>query len=120
MKKTITYKLQGNGSDSWRIDYLKESGEIDSSEMVYEKPIELLPIWNQLRELLFISTAFQRALQNPQIVNNVTYGALQTIISTEGNELYLKAMLSNIMTFTIEEKAELNKILSDNNFTIQL
>lgn len=43
MEKQITYKLQGDGRDSWRIDEI-ENGEAVSSYMVYEdpnKPIEL-------------------------------------------------------------------------------
>lgn len=112
MAKIVTYKKQGDGSDSWLVE---ENGE---KIMVYD--ISETFDWKNLRKSLFISTPFQRALQNPQLVNNVAYGALQTILSTEGNDLYLKAMLSNLMTFTIEEKAELNKILADNNFTISL
>ena len=37
MEKIITYKEQGDGRDSWRIDEV-ENGEIITSYMVYEDP----------------------------------------------------------------------------------
>jgi hypothetical protein len=37
MEKQITYKLQGDGKDSWRIDEI-ENNEIVSSYMVYDDP----------------------------------------------------------------------------------
>jgi hypothetical protein len=76
--------------------------------------------WNGLRAGLITSKAFVRAIQNPNIVNQVAYGALQSVLSTDGSEDNLKSMLEYTMTYTIEEKAELNKLLSDNYFTIQL
>lgn len=37
MENIITYKQQGDGRDSWRIDEI-ENGEIITSYMVYEDP----------------------------------------------------------------------------------
>ena len=37
MEKIITYKKQGDGRDSWRIDEI-ENGEMINSYMVYEDP----------------------------------------------------------------------------------
>lgn len=76
--------------------------------------------WVGLQSGLIMSKAFIRAIQNPSIVNQVAHGALQSVLSTEGSEADLKAMLQYTMTYSEDEKAEINKLLSDNYFTIQL
>lgn len=38
MRKTYTYKLQGDGTDSWTVTELNEFDEIVSVYMVYEDP----------------------------------------------------------------------------------
>ena len=76
--------------------------------------------WDGIRTGLITSKAFIRAIQNPNVVNQVAYGALQSVLSTEGSEANLKAMLEYTMAYSEDEKAEINKLLSDNYFTIQL
>ncbi len=115
MEKVYTYKKQGDGRDSWTCEEI-ENGQVINKYMVFELPIN----WGELRAGLITSKAFVRAIQNPEIINGVVYGALQTVLSTEGGEDHLKAMLLHTMEYTVEEKAEINKILSDNYFSIQL
>ena len=40
MRKTYTYKLQGDGSDSWRVTEYDENNEVISVYMVYEDPTQ--------------------------------------------------------------------------------
>jgi hypothetical protein len=40
MRKTYTYKLQGDGSDSWTVTEINEFDEIVSVYMVYENPTQ--------------------------------------------------------------------------------
>lgn len=40
MRKTYTYKLQGDGSDSWTVTEFNEFDEISSVYMVYEDPTQ--------------------------------------------------------------------------------
>ena len=40
MRKTYTYKLQGDGSDSWTVTEFNEFEEITSVYMVYEDPTQ--------------------------------------------------------------------------------
>jgi hypothetical protein len=75
--------------------------------------------WAKLRLALMTSQAFN-ILSNPNLVNLVVYGALQTILSTESNEQHLLQMLQLTMSFTDIEKAEINSILEDNYFTVRL
>ena len=84
----------------------------------HEKDKELN--WASLRLGLIGSSAFIRILSNPSQVNMVAYGALQTILSTEGGEAHLLQMLQLTMSYTDSEKSELNKILEDNYFTVRL
>lgn len=115
MHKEIKYKKQGNGSDSWTVKEYK-GDELVNSYITFEKPLN----WEGLRSGLIISKAFIRVIQNPSVVNQVAYGALQSVLSTEGSEANLKAMLQYTMAYTEDEKSEINKLLSDNYFTIQL
>ena len=115
MEKKYTYLKQGDGSDAWICEEI-ENGELFNRYMVYELPLN----WYNLRARLITSKAFIRAIQNPSLVNQVAYGALQSVLSTEGSESNLKNMLEYTMTYTAEEKVEINKLLSDNYFTIQL
>lgn len=86
--------------------------------ITHEDSIEMN--WAGLRLSLMQSTAFNRILQNPEIVNHVSYGALQTILSTESNEQHLLQMLQLTMSYTDAEKSEINTIFESNNFTIRL
>lgn len=115
MEKKYTYKKQGDGRDSWRCDEI-ENGVVVNSYMVYELPLN----WAGLRLALMTSQAFVRILSNPSAVNMVAYGALQTILSTESNEQHLLQMLQLTMSFTDQEKLEINAIFESNNFTIRL
>lgn len=115
MEKTYTYKKQGNGTDSWVCTEM-DGGEIIDVYMVYEKPL----IWPDLRSALFTCAAFKRLILHPELANNIAYGALQTILSTEGKEGDLLQMLQLTMTYTDSEKEEINQILETNNFTIRL
>jgi hypothetical protein len=40
MRKTYTYKLQGDGSDSWTVTEYDENDEVISVYMVYEDPTQ--------------------------------------------------------------------------------
>lgn len=115
MEKQYTHKVQGNGSDSWRCEEL-EGNILVNCYMVYELPKD----WAKLRLALMTSQAFIRILSNPNVVNMVAYGALQTILSTESNEQHLLQMLQLTMNFTDQEKLEINTILENNYFTIRL
>lgn len=115
MRKEITYKKQGNGLDSWTVKEY-QGDELVNSYITFVKPLD----WSGLCSGLIASKAFVRAIQNPSVVNQVAYGALQSVLSTEGSEADLKAMLQYTMTYSEDEKAEINKLLSDNYFTIQL
>lgn len=115
MEKKYTYKLQGDGRDSWTCEVI-DNGKVIDKYMVFELPLG----WDGLRSGLITLKAFVRAIQNPSVVNQVAYGALQSVLSTEGSEADLKAMLQYTMTYSEDEKAEINKLLSDNYFTIQL
>lgn len=115
MEKVYTYKKQGDERDSWRCDEI-ENGVVVNSYMVYELPLK----WDLLRLGLMKSQAFLRILSNPDQVNMVAYGALQTILSTESNEQHLLQMLQLTMNFTQEEKNEINSLLENNFFTVRL
>ena len=78
------------------------------------------PDWRILRDSLFNSAAFQRAVSTPNILNATIYGALQTILSTEGDLQYLTFCLQDTMVYLANEKSEINQILSDSNFDIQI
>lgn len=70
MRKEYTYKLQGNGKDSWIVREFNEDNELINSYMIYEDP-NILPIpkvdvvgllqilneneLNQIREILKIN-----------------------------------------------------------------
>lgn len=88
------------------------------STIQHEESSELK--WASLRLGLMNSKAFLRILSNPNDVNIVAYGALQTILSTESNEQHLLQMLQLTASFTDLEKSDINKILGDNYFTIRL
>lgn len=115
MRKEITYKKQASGVDSWCVK-VYNGDELVESYITFSRPLG----WGGLRAGLITSKAFIRAIQNPNIVNQVAYGALQSVLSTEGSEENLKQMLDYTMEYSIEEKAEINKILSDNFFSISL
>lgn len=115
MEKRYTYKEQGDGRDSWVCDEI-ENGRVVNKYMVDKIPVN----WDGLRSGLIASKAFARAIQNPEIINGVAYGALQTVLSTEGSEANLRLTLSGAMEYTDEEKAEINRLLTSNYFTIQL
>ena len=108
--KTYRKDIQEDGTILWEVTHEDGSKTLETD----------IKNWNQLRLSLFGSKAFQRALANPNTVNGVAYGALQTILSTEGNVDYLLFALQNTMQYYEVEKIELNKILTDNNFTIQI
>lgn len=106
---------QGDGS----IAFICE--EWDGVELINKYMVSSIPLnWAGLRLGLMNSQAFIRILSNQTDVNMVAYGALQTILSTESNEQHLLQMLQLTMGFTDSEKIEINKILSDNYFTVQL
>jgi hypothetical protein len=42
MRKTYTYKLQGDGSDSWTVTEINEFEKIVSVYMVYENPTQVV------------------------------------------------------------------------------
>jgi uncharacterized Fe-S radical SAM superfamily protein PflX len=116
MEKRYSEKMvQGDGTIGWICEEL-DNGKMVERYMVYEPPLN----WDGLRSGLIASKAFVRAIQNPNVVNQVAYGALQSVLSTEGSEANLKAMLQYTMAYSEEEKSEINKLLSDNYFTIQL
>lgn len=115
MNKTIEYNKQGDGKDSWIIRTF-EGEELIDIDVVYERPYQ----WGNLRLGLMGSNAFLRILSNPSQVNMVAYGALQTVLSTEGSEQHLLQMISLTMPFTQDEKDEINAIFESNNFTIKL
>lgn len=113
--KTYTQITQGDTSKAWICEEF-ENEELINRTMVYSLPLD----WASLRLGLMTSKAFVRILSNPDQVNMVAYGALQTILSTESNEQHLLKMLQLTMSFTELEKTEINKILADNYFTIIL
>lgn len=113
--KKITYKKQGDNNDSWIIEDF-DNDELIDKIVVYERPYQ----WVSLRLGLMGSKAFKRIVDDPSLSNHVAYGALQTILSTEGDEQHLLFMLNKVMTFTEEEKDEINQIFEDSFFTIKL
>ena len=115
MIKKYTYLQQENGSPSWICQEI-ENNIVINEYIVFESPLN----WNGLLSGLITSKAFKRALEFPGSINIVAYGALQSILSTKGNELNLKAMLEYTMAYSTEEKEEINRLLSENYFTITL
>lgn len=115
MIKKYTYFEQEDATPSWICQEI-ENDIVVNEYTVFESPLN----WEGLRSGLINSKAFIRAINFPGSVNIVAYGALQSILSTQGNELNLKAMLEHTMAYSTEEKEEINKLLSDNYFTIRL
>jgi len=113
--KTYTQITQGDTSKAWICEEF-ENEELINRTMVYSLPLD----WASLRLGLMTSKAFVRILSNPDQVNMVAYGALQTILSTESNEQHLLQMLQSTMSFTQEEKNEINSLLENNFFTVRL
>lgn len=113
--KTYTQITQGDTSKAWICEEF-ENEELINRTMVYSLPLD----WASLRLGLMTSKAFVRILSNPDQVNMVAYGALQTILSTESNEQHLLQILQLTMSFTQEEKNEINSLLENNFFSVRL
>lgn len=113
------YELQGNGADSWvKSEY--KNGQLSNRYMVYENPNS--PKWKELKTSMFNSSLFQKAIVQ---ANPNAYSTLLKVLSDgeagDGNEQNLLLMINMLgMTFSAEEKAELNGYFETNNFTIRL
>lgn len=112
--------------ETWR-KATEEELRNGSSEMVLVSvenvAVTNMPLnWKGLRIALFNSPLFNRAITeaNPNL-----YSTLLKIITDgetdEADENIFLTILNMLgMTFSIAEKAELNKYFTDNNFTIRL
>jgi hypothetical protein len=114
-----SYTVQGDGRDSWVKSEFK-NGQLSNRTMVYENPNA--PKWKELKMSLFASPLFQRAIVQ---ANPNAYSTLLKVLSDgengDGNEANLLLMINMLgMTFSAQEKAELNGYFEANNFTIRL
>ena len=101
------------GTSLWRCDE-KENGITVNSYEVTQLPKN----WKQLKSDLFHSALFEKAIQQ---ANSNAYSTLLTVIADETDEQALLQLINMLgLSFSIEEKTTLNKILTDNNFTIQI
>ena len=120
METTYTYKLQGDGRDSWIVEEFDDRGELENKYMVYENPIKLN--WKGLRLNLYNSPLFIRAITeaNP----NAYFTLLKVITDGEIDNAFEETFLAIFnmlgMTFNDSEKAEINGYLIENNFTIRI
>lgn len=78
MEKEITYKLQGNGVNSWVITYT-ENGEVVKKEMLYESPTNKMH--NELLQAILAEHDYLSIGEVSMWVNNEDFGVeAQSII----------------------------------------
>lgn len=86
----------------------------------------LQPNWIKLTNDLYSSNTFNYALNTSNILNLVMYTTLLKVLTDGENgspnateEVFLN-FLSKSMIYTLEQKTEINGILINNNFSVQL
>ena len=113
----------GNNSDE-NYFYFFESEEEKASYYASLPPqVEVKNLnWEQLKKDLYVSPLFSKAFAQANDKAFTLFRAeLIDGMNGNGNEVELKVFINMMgLTFTDSEKLELNKILTDNNFTIQI
>jgi hypothetical protein len=116
MRKETTYKLQGDGRDSWIVKVYDDNNELVDTYMTYERN------WRGLTESLYGSQLFYKAMTS---ANPNAYSTILKVLSdgengnsTQNTFLSVFNMLG--VNWSEEEKTQLNTVLSDNLFTIQI
>lgn len=115
--KTYEYELQGDGRDSWKCTDTV-TGEV---YMVYERPLN----WRGLTEGLYASNIFMLVLMGQVSVSSIAYSTLIKMLTDgEAGNCSQEKLLSILQvlsgSFSQEQKDEINTILTNNLFTIQL
>jgi len=119
MENRYTYKLQGDERDSWIVEEF-DGDVMVNRYMIYENPIKLN--WKGLRLNLYNSPLFIRAITeaNPNAYSTLLKVITDGEIDNAFEETFLAIFNMLGMTFSAEEKTELNGYLEANNFTIRI
>lgn len=106
MEKTIVYKKQGNGQDSWFINYIEDGKPVQAPELVYGLTVEnwrLKAVLSQRGLLTAVETALNN-LPEPTKTTALFAWEYSNTVSTSSNTTKL---IQDVLGLTIHEVVDI-------------